>query len=49
MAFNLSMNASDIDKTLVESRQLLDSEPATKQYVDERTPFVTPRNVRCKG
>lgn len=36
MAFNLSMNASDIDKTLVESRQLLDSEPATKQYVDEK-------------
>lgn len=35
MAFNLSMSASDIDKTLVESRQLLDSDPATKQYVDE--------------
>lgn len=39
MAFNLSMNASDIDKTLVESRQFLDSEPATKQYVDEKATW----------
>lgn len=36
MAFSLSMNASEIDKTLVESRRLLDSDPATKQYVDEK-------------
>lgn len=39
MAFNLSMNASEIDKTLVESRRLLDSDPATKQYVDEKATW----------
>lgn len=49
MAFNLSMSASDIDKTLVESRQLLDGNPATKQYVDARTPFITPQMFGAKG